>query len=82
MPEETKVCPLCDATIGKTDATCPSCNEEIENVDEEAKVVERANKLLEKRRLKANPPTPPVPQPQPKKKTSIFQSLALKKKGQ
>lgn len=81
----TKTCELCDATIGETDKECPACGADLEAVNEQVEAVERANKILEKRKAKAAPPVPPTPtpqpQPEPKKKQSVFSKLALKKKG-
>lgn len=74
-----KECPVCEAKIGETDTTCPACGTDLETLTEEIASVERVNKVLENRRKKETPA--PAPQPQPEKKLTIFQRLALKKKG-
>ena len=77
-----KVCEVCEATIGETDKTCPACGSDLELLPEEIASYERVNKVLENRKKKVVPPPAPAPQPQPAKKLTVFQRLALKKKGQ
>lgn len=85
MPDETKTCEVCEATVGKTEVKCPACGVEFEALEEEVGIVTRAMTVAEKRRKakEATPEPAPTPQPQPitdePKKKSIFRSLALRK---
>lgn len=70
---DTINCPECDVTIGKDEKECPSCHVNIEELEEAISTVERANKVIEKRKRASVPPPPETPEPEaPKKKSSIF----------
>lgn len=74
MPDETKICEVCDQEIGKSEEKCPRCGTIFAELDAELQVVERAQKVFDKRKAKIVPP-PPAPAPTPKKKSSVFASL-------
>lgn len=62
MPAEenanTKKCEYCDETIGKSETKCPKCGTDFEALEEDVKAIERANKVIEKRKAKDAPPEP------------------------
>lgn len=70
---ETKKCLECEQEIAVTEKKCPKCGADLETLEQEVAVVERAQKLLEKKRKRETPPEPPAP-PVPEK-SSIFASL-------
>ena len=78
---ETKKCEHCDAEIGATETSCPKCGVNFEELEEVISTLDKANKVLEKRRKAAQPPEPPAPPAPAKKKTgiSLFRSLGGKK---
>lgn len=89
---ETKICPSCDAVIGKSETVCPSatCGVDFEELEDNIAAVEKAQAILEKRR-KANQPKPCTKCskvhegecPAPEKKKSGLRGLGavLRKKG-
>lgn len=70
MPD-TKKCEACDAEVGVSETKCPACNVVFEDLEQEVKVVTRAQEVAAKRKAKETPPPPPAPE----KKASIFNSL-------
>jgi RNA polymerase subunit RPABC4/transcription elongation factor Spt4 len=72
---ETKKCEVCDQEIGTSEKTCPKCGTNFEELEEEVKVVTRAQNVAQKRAKAAVPPEPEKPA-----KKSIFRSLAPKGK--
>lgn len=71
----TKECINCDAKIGDTETKCPACGVEIAELESEVGAVDRALKILEKRKKQAAPPEP-EPTPEPKKKKSFLHNLS------
>lgn len=74
---ETKKCEVCEQEIGANEKVCPKCGTDFETLEEEIKVVERADAVRSKRKAAAVPPAPPAPEPTQKKK-SVFRSLSGK----
>ena len=68
----TKECPNCEQEIGESETTCPRCQVNISDLEDEISVVDRAQKVIERRKAKE---AAPVPTPTAKKRT-IFRSLA------
>ncbi len=79
---EMKKCLDCGQEIASTEEVCPKCGANFADIEEEVKVVTRAQRIADARKQPSPTPEPaPTPQPQPaKKKTSLFASLARKKK--
>jgi uncharacterized C2H2 Zn-finger protein len=75
MPE-TKKCEVCDQEIGASETTCPKCGTIFAELEDEVKVVTRAQIVAEKRRKAAIPPKL-EPEAKPARK-SVFRSLAGK----
>ena len=76
----TRTCDNCDVIIAKTEKICPACKTDLEELDENVKAVEAAQKVIEKRKKKTAPPTTAPTGAQPK--TSTFTRLRdLRKKG-
>jgi RNA polymerase subunit RPABC4/transcription elongation factor Spt4 len=71
---ETKVCEVCEQEIGKDEKTCPKCSTDFETLEDEVKVVTRAQKVLAARKAREEAERAPVPEPAPKKR-SVFRSL-------
>jgi len=76
MSDETKTCEVCDQVIGKSEKICPKCSTDFDALEDEVKVVTRAQTVAERRRKAALPPEP-KPEPEPAKH-SVFRSLAPK----
>lgn len=72
---ETKKCWNCEQEIGTSEKICPKCQVNLDMLEEEMTVVDRANKALERKRKAEDPPLPPPTPPVPAKKKSIFRSL-------
>ena len=70
----SKLCPNCEIELGDSEVKCPQCYLDLEAFDETTLAnLEKAQAILEKRRVKkleSEPPPPPTP-----KKRSIFDSL-------
>jgi RNA polymerase subunit RPABC4/transcription elongation factor Spt4 len=75
MPE-TKECEVCSQIIGSSEKVCPKCGTDFDALEDEVKVVQRAQSVAAKRAKAIVPPEPPPPA----KKPSIFRSLAAKEK--
>ena len=78
MPEpETITCENCDAEIGKSETKCPKCGVVFEDLADAIASVETANKVIEKRKKKAELPVAP-----PAKKENPLRALGkvLRKK--
>ena len=73
MAGETKKCEVCDQEIGESETTCPKCGVVFADLNEEVKVVQRAQTVAQKRAKAALPPEPVKPA-----KRSIFRSLGSK----
>lgn len=75
----TKQCEACDAKIGENEKVCPACSADLESLEQTVSEVDRANKILAKRKAKE---TPPTPENQPEtKKQGFFSALASKRKA-
>jgi len=86
----TKECLDCEAKIGATEKVCPACGADLEALEEAVTAVEKANKIIARRKAQEGPPkcehskdktkcevcTPPAPA----KKKSIFGALTKGKK--
>lgn len=80
---ETKECPNCNVKVGKSEVTCPSCKVNFEELEDAVTTVERAQKIIEKRKpAPPAPPTPPPPTNQPEAKRNVFTSLGKVLRGQ
>lgn len=71
---EKKNCIECGQEIAASEKKCPACSADLETLEQEVEVVERAQKLIEKKKARETPP-PPSPETTPAKKKSIFASL-------
>jgi RNA polymerase subunit RPABC4/transcription elongation factor Spt4 len=72
----TKKCEVCEQEIGESEKVCPKCATDFEAMEDEIRVVTRAQIVAERRRKAALPPEPEV-KPEPAKR-SVFRSLAPK----
>lgn len=70
---EKKNCIECGQEIAATEKVCPACKADLETLEQEVAVVERATNLIAKKKQREAPEVIP-PQP-PAKKKSIFASL-------
>jgi len=73
---ETKKCEVCEQEIGANETKCPKCGTDFAELEDEVKVVTRAQTVAEKRKKAAAPVAPEVTTPV---KRSIFKSLATPK---
>lgn len=76
--EDTKECPNCNVKVGKDEKICPSCKVDFDELEDAVTTVDRANKILEKRRTPPAPPAPevpPTPVHQPPAKRNVLTSL-------
>lgn len=55
MPDDTKVCDSCDATIGKNETTCPKCKVDFEELEDAVATVTKAQEVIAKRKKAAEP---------------------------
>lgn len=75
----TKQCPFadCDAEIGADEKTCPKCSGDIEALESQMSMLEKAQKALEKKKKKETPAPAPAPAPAPvaKKKPGFLENF-------
>lgn len=71
MPDTTKTCDNCDATIAKDEKICPACKCDLEKLEDSLKELDTLENVREKRRKKKVTPTPEIPAP----RKSLFGGL-------
>ena len=78
MPDETKLCPECEAEIGKTEETCPKCGYDFTADEAVTRVLAAKEKQANKNKPVPEPQPEPTPAPVVKPK-SFLDHLALKR---
>jgi ribosomal protein S27AE len=71
--------PDCLQEIDDKETECPKCGVVFADLEEEVKVVSRAQRIADERKKAVPPPTVQPPATQPAKRKSLFASLARKK---